>query len=366
MSDGGLTPTPYVEVNVERIDANIEAMQRRADAAGVTLRPHIKTHKCVEIARRQHAAGAGGFSCATSAEARMLFEHLGAVSVTLCFPQVSARTIVDLLNCAGAGELRLVIDSLPGIAAAVAAARQTSRRLPVYLELDTGLGRCGHHAESEILIDLARQIADHDELIATGLTAHAGHAYSAASLSAIDRIIEQEEAAIERAMERLANQGLRWPNAAVGSTPSCWRQGPEARISEWKPGNYVFNDLNQRALGVVGQTQLALSVIATVVSLNARYMIVDAGSKALSSDRGAHGSSAISGYGVAEAFNQSAAERWSIDKLSEEHGFVAHQGRPLAIGDPVRIWPNHACVVANLTSALQRSDGGHWAVAARR
>lgn len=118
-------------------------------------------------------------------------------------------------------------------------------------------------------------------------------------------------------------------------------------VTEIRPGNAVFCDLTQVTLGAATRDDLALSIIATVVSVNDRFAIIDAGSKMLSSDRGAHGSARMTGIGRA----QSLIEPWHdfpVASLSEEHGLVEHGGHPLAIGQRLRIWPNHACAVANL------------------
>lgn len=137
---------------------------------------------------------------------------------------------------------------------------------------------------------------------------------------------------------------------------------------ELRPGNAVFMDLIQLSLGVAGPQDLALSIQATVVGVNDRLAIVDAGSKELSSDIGPHGSKRLSGYGVAGLAVDLACRR-PVVNLSEEHGFLAHHGTPPRIGAHVGIWPNHYRPVVNLADKLVvMADVGNveaWPVDAR-
>ncbi len=116
---------------------------------------------------------------------------------------------------------------------------------------------------------------------------------------------------------------------------------------------------------------MALTVLATVVSANADYLVVDAGSKTLSSDTGAHGLSLLSGYGVAHAVEEvgSGINPMIVERLSEEHGLLRHNGAPLPIGSRVRIIPNHACTAANLADRYTVVRGNdpieEWKVDAR-
>ena len=156
--------------------------------------------------------------------------------------------------------------------------------------------------------------------------------------------------------ERLSAADLAMPCVSVGSTPTVWAAQSFDGITEIRPGNYVFMDLTQVSLGIARRDELALSVLATVVSVNRSYAIVDAGSKVLSSDRGPHGSARLTGYGVAARLS-APDDDMIVVSLSEEHGFVAHEGRPLTIGERLRIWPNHACTVANLSRDLTLVEG---------
>jgi D-serine deaminase-like pyridoxal phosphate-dependent protein len=168
---------------------------------------------------------------------------------------------------------------------------------------------------------------------------------------------------------RLRAEGIDVPEVSVGSTPTTLLHDGFEGITEIRPGNYVFMDRTQVALGVAASEDVALWVATTVVSANDRYAIVDAGSKVLSSDRGPHGSTSVAGYGLAWRCDAPDAPPLPLVALSEEHGFVEHGGRPPAVGTRMVILPNHSCTVVNLAEELivAAEDGTtqRWPVDAR-
>ncbi len=141
---------------------------------------------------------------------------------------------------------------------------------------------------------------------------------------------------------------------SVGSTPTVLAARRFDGLTEIRPGNYVFMDQTPLRLGLIPPSRLALSVLTTVISTNDRYAIVDAGSKTLSSDRGAHGADGLAGFGRAFVLGTANDREASlvVEKLSEEHGFVVSGGRRLNPGDRLQVFPNHACPVVNLARAL--------------
>ena len=358
--------------NTITLTANIAAMQRIADGAGVRLRPHAKTHKCVEIARRQVAAGAVGLTVAKPAEAAV-FIRAGIRSVKLCYPMIEAGTIRQVLSLARehGAELIFVIDSALGLQVLDGIATGFGAVVPVYLEVDVGLHRCGVAPDGPALVNLAGQAAASPNLDFLGLTAHAGHAYAATDRDAAARIAEEERLTMLAAKQRLAEYGIAAWEICVGSTPSIWAQRDFTGITEIKPGNYVFNDLTQLSIGVVGWDQLALTIAATVVSANDTYLIIDTGSKTLTSDLGPHGNNSITGHGRAFTLDEIPGEHpgRTITKLSEEHGWIAHNGKPLPLGTHLVIYPNHSCPVVNLTDRISVTENGEeiaqWPIDAR-
>ncbi|MBV6631612.1 MAG: alanine racemase [Alphaproteobacteria bacterium] len=364
--------SPRVQISQAILDRNIADMQAIADSAGVRLRPHAKTHKSVEIARRQMAAGAVGLTVAKPAEA-IVFLEAGIPSIKLCYPVIEEEPLDAVLAAAKKhqAEVIFVVDSDQGIDALMKVSAAHGVELPVYVEVDVGLRRCGVAPSSLALVELAGRVAAAPSLTFVGLTAHAGHAYGVTGADQAAGVAEAERQAMLKAKARLEALGMPVPEICVGSTPSLWAQQDFTGITEIKPGNYVLNDLTQLTIGVVDWERLALSVAATVVSANDTYLIIDAGSKVLTSDLGPHGNQSISGHGQAYTADQQPGRDTglTVTKLSEEHGWIAHEGNPLPIGTRLTVFPNHACPVVNLVDRLAiEADGDiaeHWTVDAR-
>jgi D-serine deaminase-like pyridoxal phosphate-dependent protein len=341
-------PTPAAVVDLDTLGRNIAAMPARLPA-GVALTPHVKTHKSLAIARMQRAAGAAGFTVARLNEAAMLLDA-GLGPVTLAQPFVAPERVAALLATAG-GRLRLIADSRATVAAAARAAEIAGADgVDVFVKVDVGLHRCGVDPAGDAALDLARRLGDARRLAFAGLLAHAGHAYGAGDADGVRRVAAAERACLGDLRRRLAAAGVPVAVVSVGSTPTLLAPDGFDGLDEVRPGNYVFLDLAAVRLGLATRNDAALGVAATVISANDRFSIVNAGSKTLSSDLGAHGAAATRSYG--EAWVPGRDTPIAVEKLSEEHGFLATGAAPLAVGTAVVILPNHACPVANLARRL--------------
>lgn len=344
--------TPGVVIDRQRLERNIARM---AGLAGdrATLRPHAKTHKSLALAHLQIDAGASGITVAKPSEAEVFLEG-GVSSVTIAYPLVVPSKIERIARVATerGADLRLLADSRIGIEAIAAAARIVDRTFPVYLKIDVGLHRCGVTPESAAALELARQLSDTRRITFAGILSHAGHAYRVSDAKAVRAIADAERRAMTTLAERLRADGIAVPEVSVGCTPTVALNAGLDGITELRPGNYVFMDRIQVGLGAATLPQVALWVASTVVSVNDRYAIVDAGSKILSSDRGPHGSQSIDGYGLAWRIADVEARAMVVSSLSEEHGIIDHNGHPPRIGERLILLPNHACPVVNLAPAL--------------
>lgn len=355
------TPALLVEESV--LQANLKAMAETAASAGVALRPHWKTHKSPDLARRQVELGAVGGTVAKPGEAEV-FLAAGFRDLVIATPVVDPRKIGRLLTARGAASLAVLIESETGVTRWSTAAAHADRDVPVMLEVDVGMGRTGVPF-GDAAVQMARAITDAEGLELLGLLTHAGHAYGAAD--------EAERAAIGRAEgERLVQTaevvraaGMECPVVSVGSTPTARISARIPGVTEIRPGNYAFNDGIQVDLGVATESECALTVLATVVARPAAdRVILDCGSKTLSSDAGARGAAEA---GLGRVFGW---PELRLRKLSEEHGILpVPSDLPLSVGDRVRILPNHACVTVNLHERLVSVDGSRireeWPVAAR-
>jgi D-serine deaminase-like pyridoxal phosphate-dependent protein len=352
--------TPAVIVDRQILQANIGAMQQVARQADLNLRPHIKTHKSITIARQQMAAGAVGITASKVDEA-LVFIEAQLPSVTLAYPQLVAVKLDRLLAAAGRHgcDLRLIVDSPEGVRLLAARAAALGIRPGVFIKIDVGLHRCGCQPDDPLVFSLAQTIHGTAHLDFRGLLSHAGQAYGAADAVAAAQMAEAEREIMTTLAASLRRTGCEVPEVSVGSTPTVLSTREFEGLTEIRPGNYVFMDQTPLRLGLITPRQIALSVLTTVVSTNAHYAITDAGAKTLSSDRGAHGTTGIEGYGVAFRLGDPAGlpVPLTVAKLSEEHGFIIAGAHRLKPGDRLQIFPNHACPVVNLARELAVLDG---------
>lgn len=336
------------------------------------MRPHVKTHKSCRIADLQLKAGAKGLTVAKPEEA-IAFMQCGVSSIKICYPIISEEKIEKILRAAkiNATEILFVLDSMFGFFVLEKIAAKMNQKIKVFVEIDVGLNRCGLSIDDPVLVEIAQKINGSGFLCLTGITSHAGQCYGAKTSDAVLTVANQEREIMNGVKEKLISAGIAVDEVCVGATPTLWVQTNFKGITEIKPGNYVFNDLTQKSIGVVDWGQLALSVVTTVVSVNNTYLIVDAGSKSLSSDIGAHGTQGVKGYGIAFPIHQNPSDHSGllVKKLSEEHGWIEHKGKCLPIGTKIRIFPNHSCSVVNLFDEVQVFEDekfvGTWPVDAR-
>lgn len=337
-------PTPALVLDLDRLDANIAAMASRCRSLGVRLRPHLKTHKCVEIAERQRAAGARGVTVSTLFEAEVFAEH-GFDDITWAFPVVLNR-IAEAARLAHRVTLRLVVDSL----AAVDALERAGQPFHVWLKVDCGYHRAGVDPTSPEALALARRIAASPSLRFDGLLTHSGHAYHAENREAMAAVAEAERRSVAELRERLAAEGIAG-DASVGSTPGMSAVRTLEGVQEARPGNYVFYDAQQVALGACAPAACALSVVASVVSNAADHAVIDAGALALSKDVGP---GAAYGRIYDDHATGSFRDDLQVVGLSQEHGKIS---APLPIGERVRLLPAHACLAAACFDAYHVVQG---------
>lgn len=339
-------PTPSVVVDLDVLERNAARMARLAEQAGVALRPMVKTHKSAHIVALQRRLGSTGFLTATLGEAEALVA-LGVDDVTIAYPPVSSGSKARVRALAESATVTLSVDSAAAVELAAEAAEGLEHPLRALILIDSGNHRLGVTAGEAP--SLAARISRAGNLDFAGVSTHAGHAYGAATVAEVEAIAHQEAEAVLAAAAALRAAGHPCETVAVGATPTARFNAHIPGLTEIRPGNYVFHDAMQVALGTCGEEECALRVIATVVSVPAPgRAVIDAGSKTLSSDLGAHGISLVSGYGRVVGRPDTQVER-----ISEELGVLADESEPpLAVGDRVELIPNHACTVANLTSRL--------------
>jgi D-serine deaminase-like pyridoxal phosphate-dependent protein len=322
--------TPVLTADLDAVERNIGGMQRYSDEHGFALRPHIKTHKTVELARLQIDAGACGITCQKLGEAEVMADA-GFDDILISFPLVGAAKVARLAALAGRIKIAVVGDS-----AAVATGLR-GVEVDFLVECDTGGGRTGVQTPDEAA-ELAALVEQLEGPRFAGLMTYPTKPETGPWLRA--------------AREAIERRGLTVECISSGGTPTARYAHELAEITELRPGTYVYGDRACIADGSVPLENCALRVVATVVSRpTSDRAIVDAGSKTLTSDvaLGASGHGLIVEHPDAEIY-----------KLNEEHGLVdvGACARPPEIGDRVTIVPNHACTAANLHDEVVVHRGG--------
>ena len=364
-------PTPRPFVDRARLKQNIMAMQALATRAGVRLRPHAKTHKSPAIARMQLDAGAVGICCAKLGEAEV-FAEAGVRDIRLPYPAnpANADRVVALLD--RGVQLSIIVDDDEVAAAWSAAMVKRAKRLDVLVKVDVGFHRCGVDPDGPRIVERIRAIDDLAGVRLRGLLSHAGQGYSASSEEELAAIAERECTILTFLAARLRGAGVRVDEISVGATPTARFVVSQHGVTEMRPGNYVFFDRTQVGLGSASLDDCALWVVATVVSRPAPTRLnFDSGSKTLTND-GLRGFGTHVGHGLVcpDLATTVPDPTIVIERLSEEHATARVAADcPLAIGDRVRILPNHSCVVSNLMDELLVVEGTSvvdtFAVAAR-
>ncbi|RMH60259.1 MAG: D-TA family PLP-dependent enzyme [Calditrichaeota bacterium] len=344
--------TPALVVDKTQLDTNLLNMQQYADRHNVLLRPHCKTHKSTLFARWQSELGAIGLTVAKAEEAE-IFAREGFDDIFIA-NEITQKIKAPLLNRLHASTRLIVgVDHPRHITLLEEMLDHPRSPLEVRIEIDCGFQRCGIRPDDDLLPDVARAVINSPVLHLEGVFTHAGQAYGASNPEQIKQIAHVEARSVERARERLREIGIEIATLSVGSTPTARSVIPREGVTEARPGNYIFYDRIQHALGVCAETQWSLFVLATVISRpHPTRMVCDAGSKALNLDTGAHGHTQIQGYG--KLMNTHGV----LTRLSEEHGIIElDQPSSLAPGAPLLIAPNHACTVANLYDHYHLFDG---------
>lgn len=339
--------TPALLVREAVLLRNIQDMASFAQQVGVNLRPHIKAHKLPAVAKAQLALGAVGLTVAKLGEAEVMVKA-GFTDILIANQIIGEKKIQRLLKLSAKAEIKVTVDSLAGIRALNDACLKSGQEIAVLIEVNTGLNRCGV-LPGEDLIQLAEEVFHSARLNFLGIITHAGQAYGAKNIEEVSEIGNFEGEEMVKAASLLVKHGIEVPVISVGSTPTAKFAGMIAGVTEIRPGNYVFYDGIQVALGVAVPDDCALSILATVISRpSPERIIIDAGSKTLALDQGAHGQSMVRGFGVVKDHPEVIIER-----LSEEHGILKVSADcPLEIGDKIEIIPNHACTVINLAEEV--------------
>jgi len=353
--------TPALTIDLDALERNLEQMAASCRQQGVGLRPHTKTHKTPEVARRQLDHGALGLTVAKVGEAEVM-AAAGLDDILIAYPILGADKLRRLVELARTRRIIVALDSLDSAQEISSAAAQQGRTVGVLVEFDAGFHRCGLQS-GPATVEMAHRIAKMPGLAFRGLMTYFGNVWG----SKEERRAEAEAVAgkVKQTLEAFRDSGLKVEILSGGSTPSAEFSHLVPGLTEIRPGTYVYNDLNTLYQGACRIEDCAARVVTTVVSTAVPgRAIIDSGSKTLSSDL--LGSGAKTGYGyIVEAPDA------PLIKLNEEHGHldIARSTHKFHVGEVLTVIPNHVCTCVNMHDEVFTLRNGEvvgsWREAAR-
>jgi D-serine deaminase-like pyridoxal phosphate-dependent protein len=344
--------TPSLVLDIAKVKRNAAEMSRRVKQFGADLRPHIKTHKCIEVARIQTAGHSGAVTVSTLAEARA-FAANGFTKITYAVPIESGKfdeAIAISRDC----ELSLITDDSDVPGQLNGAAKQANVHLNLFLKVDCGYHRCGVEPANPEATEIPRRISNASNLRFAGILTHAGHSYNCQTKTELLALAKHERDLMADFGEALRKEVGPVPIVSIGSTPTITSVDHLDGIDEVRPGNYIFFDAFQATLGSCDFEDCALTVLASVVHRatgegGRRKVIIDAGAIALSKDRGPVGLNPDCGYGrVLDLEGKDL--NLTVNEMSQEHGTVIVNDENtfdrLKVGTRIRVLANHSCLTA--------------------
>ena len=358
-------PTPSFVIDKTKLLHNIARAKARAHQLGVTFRPHVKTHKAIEIARLQMETPEGPATVSTLAEARYLAQNgvkdiIYAVGIA---PQKLPEVVaIRHLGC----DLKIILDSVEAAKLVSAFCKTHGVSIPVLLEIDVDGHRSGLVPEDAEIVQTAKALTDGATL--AGVLTHAGDSYECKTDDAIVKAAEAERAGIVKAADTLRSAGFTVDIVSVGSSPTLMHAKSEAGVTEIRAGVCALFDLFMHNVGIAEISDIAGSVLTTIIGRKADKgrVITDSGFLAMSRDRGTQRQKVDYGYGLICDVDGKPLEKENLllTGTNQEHGIITllENGtltqKDFPIGRRLRILPNHACATAAPHSHLLIVENG--------
>ena len=335
-------------------------MREKVGRLGVTLRPHVKTSKSIDVLHILAANADAPITVSTLAEARYFFANgvsdiLYAVGIApVKLPEV-AKLIRD--GC----KLRIILDTIEAAHAVADFVEVEQVPIEVLIEIDSDGHRAGMQPDDPLLIEIGNRL-DHS---LAGVMTHAGASYDCRTRGEFEAMAEQERALTVEAAERLRAAGLGCPIVSVGSTPTVHYARNLTGVTEVRAGVYAFGDLVQAELGTCSVDDIAIGVLANVIGHNRQHgrVLIDAGFLALSRDRGTADLPIDWGYGaVCDPVTGAVMDDVTVSSTNQEHGIITSRSTEIdfdrfPVGSRVKILPNHACATAAAYERYFVTDG---------
>lgn len=343
--------TPCLLLDEARLRGNVATMKRHLEMLGVGFRPHLKTAKCLEVARIAMTHPGGPATVSTLREAE--FFAAGGVRDMIYAVGIAPQKLdrVGAIRKRFGADLAVILDSVEQADAVVEWVKANADALPVLIEVDADGHRSGVAPnDAATLTAIGRRLIEGGADL-RGVLLHAGDSYGLSDPAAIAAAAEAERAAAVGAATQLRHAGLPCPVVSIGSTPTARFAKELAGITEVRAGVFMIGDLVQAGIGACAIDDIALSVLGSVIGQQRAkgWIIVDAGWMALSRDRGTARQAVDQGYGLVCDLAGQPYPDLIVKDANQEHGIVAV--RPgsgaalpdLPIGAQLRILPNHAC-----------------------
>lgn len=348
--------TPCLVIDMEKTKANIRSMQEAADRNHCKLRPHIKTHKMPMFARMQVEAGADGITCAKVSEAEVMAEG-GLEDIFLAYPQIGAGRIKRVIALARkVKRLIVAVDSLEGAVPLNEAAKEAGIYLEIRMEIDTGAKRTGIVRTKAV--ELAKELANLSNLKLTGIYTFKSLVYQ--DEPTLDKVIagKEEGEMMEQLAVDIRAAGIDIKDISAGSTPTGEEVAKTGKVTEIRPGTYIFKDIMLCHEGAAVYEDIAVRYYATVVSTPCKeYAVIDGGTKTFPMDilldvEPYH----YPGYAVVEG-----NEDLQLRRMNEEHGIITSKkgDTGLKVGDKVVLVPIHVCTAINMQNQVYVDYGDY-------
>ena len=344
--------TPALLLDEAQMDRNIDRMRSRLRQLGVAFRPHVKTNKSIDVARRLMKTPQGPITVSTLLEADYFAGHgVTDILYAVCIAP-NKLDHVAALQARGV-RLSLILDSMETARLLVARKKEQGLHFDVLIEIDSDGHRSGLKPDAPEVLEIGR-LLEAAGIPVQGVMTHAGSSYDSPTTDAIRAMAEQERAAVVLAAGRLRAAGIACPVVSVGSTPTALFAANLDGVTEVRAGVFVFFDLVMAGINVCRLDEIAVSVLATVIGHrpDKGWTLLDAGWMAMSRDRGTASQSVDQGYGLVCDLAGKPLYDLVLTGANQEHGIMAHRSGKvegavhLPVGTQVRILPNHACSTA--------------------
>ncbi|HWI88241.1 MAG TPA: alanine racemase [Sphingomicrobium sp.] len=358
--------TPALILDLPQLERNAMRMRAKVRELGVTLRPHVKTSKSIDVLKVLAGGAEVPITVSTLAEARYFFAHgVTDILYAVGIAPVKLPEIADLIR-AGC-KLRIILDTVEAADAVRHFVDAEGIPIEVLIEIDSDGHRAGVAPADPLLIEIGRRLGPS----LAGVMTHAGASYDCRTRDEFEAMAEQERSLTVEAAERLRGAGLRCDIVSVGSTPTLHYARSLEGVTEARAGVYAFGDLVQVELGTCGMDDIAIGVLASVIGHNRQHgrVLVAAGFLALSRDRGTADMPVDWGYGaVCDPVTGRVLEDVTVSSTNQEHGIITSRSGEIdfdrfPLGARLKILPNHACATAAAYDRYLVTDGSERIIA---